>query len=61
MHYIPPSCTSSPCNPLFLNLGIKLFSHMAHVVDGKLYFKRDYMQGNLIPKNLKLPEPKTSP
>ena len=31
---------------------------MAHVFDGKLYFSRDHMQGNFIPKNLKLPQPK---
>ena len=31
---------------------------MAHVFDGKLYFTRDHMQGNFIPKNLKLHEPK---
>ena len=31
---------------------------MAHVFDGKLYFTRDHMQGNFIPKNLKLPQPK---
>ena len=23
MHYIPLACTSSPCNPLFLNLGAR--------------------------------------
>ena len=34
---------------------------MAHVFDGKLYFIRDHMQGNFIPKNLKLPEPKPAP
>ena len=34
---------------------------MAHVFDGKLYFTRDHMQGNFIPKNLKLPEPKPDP
>ena len=34
---------------------------MAHVFDGKLYFTRDHMQGNFIPKNLKLPEPKKVP
>ena len=34
---------------------------MAHVFDGKLYFTRDHMQGNFIPKNLKLPEPKPAP
>ena len=34
---------------------------MAHVFDGKLYFTRDYIQGNFIPKNLKLPEPKPAP
>ena len=34
---------------------------MAHVFHGKLYFTRDHMQGNFIPKNLKLPEPKPSP
>ena len=34
---------------------------MAHVFDGKLYFTRDLMQGNFIPKNLKLPEPKPAP
>ena len=28
---------------------------MAHVFDGKLYFTRDHVQGNFIPKNLKLP------
>ena len=26
-----------------------------------LYFTRDHMQGNFIPKNLKLPEPKPAP
>ena len=32
---------------------------MAHVSFGKLYCTRDHMQGNLIPKNLKLkPTPK---
>ena len=31
---------------------------MAHVFDGKLYFTRDHMQGNLIPNDLKLPQPK---
>ena len=25
--------------------------------DGKFYFTRDHMQGNFIPKNLKLPQP----
>ena len=34
---------------------------MAHVLDGKLYLTRDQMQGNFIPKNLKLPEPKPAP
>ena len=34
---------------------------MAHVFDGKLYFTRDYMQGNFIPKNLKVPKPKPTP
>ena len=34
---------------------------MAHVFDGKLYFTRDHMQGNFIPSNLKLPEPKPAP
>ena len=34
---------------------------MAHVFDGKLYFTRDHMLGNFIPKNLKLPEPKLAP
>ena len=35
---------------------------MAHVFDGKLYFTRDHMQGNFIPKNLTLPKPnQTSP
>ena len=29
--------------------------------DGKLDFTRGYMQGNFIPKNLKLPEPKPAP
>ena len=29
---------------------------MAYVFDGKLYFTRDHMQGNFIPKNLKLPK-----
>ena len=31
---------------------------MAHVFDGKLYFTRDHMQGNFIPK---MPEPKPAP
>ena len=31
---------------------------MARVFDGKLYFTRDYMQGNFILKNLQLPKPK---
>ena len=34
---------------------------MPHVFDGKLYFLRDHLQGNFIPKNLKLPEPKPAP
>ena len=34
---------------------------MAHVFDGKLYFTRNHIQGNFIPKNLKLPEPKPAP
>ena len=34
---------------------------MAHVFDGKLYFTRNHMQGNFIPKNLKLPKPKQAP
>ena len=34
---------------------------MAHVFDGKLYFTRNHMQGNFIPKNLKLPEPTPAP
>ena len=68
--YIPLSCISSPCNLLFLNLAVQLFSHvppargvwgMAHVFDGKLYFTRDHMQGNFIPKNLTLPKPKPAP
>ena len=34
---------------------------MARVFDGKLYFTRDHMQDNFIPKNLKLPQPKPAP
>ena len=34
---------------------------MAHVFDGKLYFTRDHMQGNFIPKHLKLPQPNPAP
>ena len=34
---------------------------MAHVCDGKLYFTRDHMQVNFIPKNLKLPQPRPAP
>ena len=34
---------------------------MVHVFDGKLYFTRDHMQGNFIPRNLKLPQPKPAP
>ena len=34
---------------------------MAHVFDGKLYFKTDHMQGNFIPKDLKLPQRKPAP
>ena len=34
---------------------------MAHVFDGKLYPTRDHMQGNFIPKNLKLPQPNPAP
>ena len=34
---------------------------MAHVFDGKLYFTRDHIQGNFIPKNLKLPQPNPAP
>ena len=30
---------------------------MAHIINGKLYFTRDHMQGNFIPKNLKFPQP----
>ena len=33
----------------------------ARVFDGELYFTRDHMQGNFIPKNLKLPQPKLAP
>ena len=33
----------------------------AHALDGKLYFERDHIQGILVPKNLKLPEPKLGP
>ena len=28
VHYIPLSCTRSPCNLLFLNLGVQIFSHV---------------------------------
>ena len=31
---------------------------MAHVFEEKLYFTRDHMQGNFIPNNLKLLQPK---
>ena len=31
------------------------------MVDEKLYYTRDYMQGNFIPKNLTLPKPKLAP
>ena len=31
VHYIPPSCTSSPCNLLFLNPDARLFSHVPPV------------------------------
>ena len=34
---------------------------MAHVFDGKLYFTRDHMQDNFIPKKLKLPQPRPAP
>ena len=34
---------------------------MAHVFEWKLYFTRDHMQGNFIPKNLKLPQPNPAP
>ena len=34
---------------------------MAHVFDGKLYFTRDHVQINFIPKNLKLPQPNPAP
>ena len=34
---------------------------MAHVFDGKLCFTRDHLQGNFIPKNLKLPQPNPAP
>ena len=34
---------------------------MAHVFDGKLYFTRDHLQGNFIPKSLKLPQPNPTP
>ena len=34
---------------------------MAHVFDGKLYFTGDHVQGNFIPKDLKLPHPKPAP
>ena len=32
--YIPLSCISSPCNLLFLNLGVQLFSHFPLVTCG---------------------------
>ena len=34
---------------------------MAHVFEGKFYSTRDHMQGNFIPKNLKLPKPTPVP
>ena len=34
---------------------------MADVFDGKLYFTRDHMQDNFIPKKLKLRQPKPAP
>ena len=34
---------------------------MADVFDGKLYFTRDHMQDNFIPKKLKLRQPKPTP
>ena len=34
---------------------------MDDVFDGKLYFTREHMQGNFIPINLKLLEPKLAP
>ena len=34
---------------------------MAHVFEWKLYFTRDHMQGNFIPKNLNLPQPNPAP
>ena len=41
---------------------MKLFGlRLPEVFDGKLYLTRDHMQGNFIPKNLKLPEPKPAP
>ena len=59
VYYIPFPCTSSPC--IIWAKAARGVWGMAHVFDGKLYFTRDHMQGNFIPKNLKLPEPKPAP
>ena len=65
---IIPFLTSLPqvmilVTPMIIRM--KLFGlrlpEVAHVFDGKLYFTRDHIQSNFIPKNLKLPEPKPAP
>ena len=50
-----------PVTPMMSPLKLFGLWRMAHVFDGKLYLTRDHMQGNFIPKNLKLPEPKPAP
>ena len=50
-----------PVTPMMSPLKLFGLWGMAHVFDGKLYLTRDHMQGNFIPKNLKLPEPKGEP
>ena len=51
-------CTISP---LLAPAHNAIFSLSNWVFDGKLYFTRDHMQRNFIPKNLKLPEPTPAP
>ena len=50
-----------PVTPMMSPLKLFGLWGMADVFDGKLYLTRDHMQGNFIPKHLRLPEPRPAP
>ena len=74
MHEIPLSCTSSPCNLLFLNPGVYglvqatvgvgtalIWDFCVDYTRGGVTLQETTCKGNFIPKNLKLPKPKPAP